>query len=143
MSALVDVIAAFNTLLKTDVELGNYIGTYKWGDGSQSRAIFLGVAPTGVAGCYAVVRVEENPDEDHGRKRLWYAVDIFDDSTSAGRAINACKKIEMLLNQANLSLAGGHFIRAWLDTGPLQVPEEEGQHWSMDFVIEYSDNAII
>lgn len=143
MPALVEVITAFNTLLKTDAELGNYIGTYKWDNGLQSRAIFFGVAPEGVTGCYAVVRVEENPDEDHGRKRLWYAVDVFDDSTSAGRAINACKRIETLLDGARVSLVGGHFIRAWLDTGPLQVPEEAGQHWSMDFVIEYSDNQAI
>lgn len=143
MSALEEVITAFNLLLKADTDLGDYVGQFTWDDGSQSRAVFLGVAPDGVTGCYVVVRAEEHPGEDPGRKRLWYAVDVFDDSMNARKVIGACKRIEVLLRHADVSVAGGHLIRVWLDVGPLQVPEEAGQHWSMDFVIEYSDNQAI
>lgn len=143
MAALEELLQACYSALSTDTVLMADISTYMFADGS-APAIFMGYAPDDTAGCYVVIRMADNPDEIVGRKRLWYAVDVYDDGASAARALRVCRRIEVILAHLTPTLTTGHFIRAYLDTGPSQVEEgEDKQHFAMDFIMEYSDDATL
>lgn len=136
---MIEALRALYGILASDEALAGMLSDY-----GGLPAVFDQFAPADAGTPYVVARViSAVPEEGHATERMAYAVDVFDRSEDATRALEIAQRIEALLDGVKPQAQGITGLAVWRDFKG-RVPEDDPgiQHVHLEFVVRYGRNDL-